>query len=96
MMNNTTDRFTYYLEGLVNKESPLPSGSFDYRGYTITPLINHNPYLFHTWDACPSNSPRRRVGKTIYQVTLKGYTDETYFKSLNVAKRFIRQCRAPR
>lgn len=91
-MNNTTDSFTYYLEGLVNKKSPMPSGSFDYRGYTITPVINDNPYLFHTWDACSANSPKRRVGKIVYLVTLKGYADETYFKTIAGAKKFIRNC----
>lgn len=85
-----------YLQTLANKESVMPSGAFNYRGYTITPLINHNPYLFHNWDAGPEDSPKRRVGKTVYFVTMEGYVDGTYFKSLAGAKRFIRKCSAPR
>jgi hypothetical protein len=94
----TQDTFTNTLQSVVDQSlrNIMPSGSFSYRDYMITPTINDNPYLFHTWDACSTNSPRRRIGKTVYLVTLKGYAEETYFKSLNAAKRFIRACVAPR
>lgn len=87
-----TDSFTQHLSELANREIPMPSRALDYQGYAITPLINHNPYLFHNWDACPENSPKRRAGKTVYMVTKEGYVDETYFKSLQTAKKFIRNC----
>lgn len=90
----TQDSFTNTLQDIVDQSlrHVTPSGSFSYKDYTITPVINDNPYLFHTWDACSANSPRRRVGKIVYLVTLKGYADETYFKTLAGAKKFIRNC----
>lgn len=92
MITNTTSSNTFlaYLENLTSPESPLPSGSFEYQGHSITPVINDNPYLFHNWDTVPANSPKRCVGKTVYLVTQKGYVDETYFKNLVSAKKFIR------
>jgi len=98
-MTNTTlgTSWENYLDevyGLADQMNPMPAGGFLYQGYTITPVINHNPHLFHNWDACPANSSRRRVGKTVYLVTLQGYADETYFKNLQTAKKFIRNCNA--
>jgi hypothetical protein len=92
-MNNTDwNDWLFQITAGTNSNTGMPSGSFEYQGYTITPVINDNPYLFHNWDAVPANSPKRKVGKTVYLVTLQGYADETYFKNLQAAKKFIRNC----
>ena len=91
----TTPTWINYLNSIatgINQNTSMPSGSFPYKDYTITPVINDNPHLFHNWDACPANSPKRCVGKTVYLVTKEGFVDETYFKNLQAAKKFIRRC----
>lgn len=80
-----------------NHESVYYAGeSIAYKGYDIRPIINYNPYLFHNWDAGPEDSPKRRVGKTVYLVSKQGYADGTYFKTIAGAKRFIKEIVKPR
>jgi hypothetical protein len=90
-MTTTTDTFFEQLNRIANRDNPMPVGPIPYRGYTITPVINHNPNLFGVDVYTRDDHPSRRVGKTVYMVQKEGYADCNYFRSLMKAKRWVRR-----